>query len=137
MLITLSWISIVLLLILFFLAIAGDLRKYRVLATIMLAFSILFFAIDYQVSELQVEVMKVGVIEQNHEYCDITAISSDCYVNKTAYFDMNNSQVEKYVAFRNTQEDVLSTITPITSGLGILALVYLLWGWFKKDGWVK
>jgi len=137
MLLTLSWISIVLLLILFYLVIAGDLRRNSVVATIMLAFSVFFLAIDYQVSELQTEVLKVGVVEQNHEYCEITAISSDCYTNRTASFDRNNPQVERYIAFRNTQEDILTVITPLITGLGILAMVYLLTGWLKNNGLIK
>lgn len=137
MLITLSWISIVLSLILFYMGITGKIKENAVISTIMLSFIVMFLVFDYQVSDLQNEVLKLGVEEQIHEYCDLTAISSDCYTNKTTSFDMDNPQVEKYVAFRNSQEDVFSIITPLTSGLGVLALAYLLWGWFKTNGWVK
>ncbi len=137
MLITVSWISIVLFLILFYMWVSGMIRQNAVIATIMLAFAVMFFVFDYQVSELQAEVLNVGVSEQIHEYCDLTSISSDCYTNRTTSFDMDNPQVEKYVAFRNAQEDIFTVITPLTSGMGVLALVYLLWGWFKQNGWVK
>jgi len=112
MLLNLTWISLLLLAYVLYVYITNRLKENIIYVGIALFFSVLFFAVDYQISE-GYNYLDYYKIEHKQEICDMSTIHSEC--NTTTYYTFaNNTDINQYFAYKDAQANSIKLISQLS-----------------------
>lgn len=138
MIITLSWISILLGFVIAYLILNGSMKNHLPEIMIMGFIAMFFVVIDYQTTELGTELQKLNTITHETKYCDVSMIYQKCWTNTTYEVDAsNNTRLQEYIALRDSQHELLGIISKLIFGLLIIFLGYITLNYIRMIGLVK
>ncbi len=137
MIINLSWISILLLFYILYLFLTKQTEKYILFLMCALFFIVLFFVLDYQVSELRSDIVDFHSFTNRTEICDISSIHSECNITEFKYYDNDNKLVAQYYAIRDLQFDITGLVSLISYLAFGLFFILTIIHYVKKWGYIR